>query len=87
MADGTLICYAFNQINAEPNKPASVEIKFPQTFIYPPVVVTNAETSLPGEALLGYSATYIYKDRFSFFIKRADNKTTNFHYIAIGRWK
>lgn len=92
--DGTMICYydsGSTEISISANGVTTEQYTFPETFISPPFVMTQMN-STSTSAELGYVSHSAINETtttfdFRWFNKSSSARSPRYGYIAIGRWK
>lgn len=83
-SNGLLLQWGTESITPVANTPTKKDVTFPVAYTDSPVVITTAQTAVPGSSVTGTSAASITATGFECYVTRTGTTATSVGWLAIG---
>lgn len=83
-SNGLLLQWDTESITPVANTPTKKAVTFPVAYTDTPVVITTAQTAVPGSSVTGTSAASITETGFDCYVTRTGTTATSVGWLAIG---
>ena len=83
-SNGLLIQWGTENITPVANTPTKKEVTFPMAYTDAPIVLTTAQTTVPGTIVSGDAAASIKATGFDCYVTRNSTTATSVGWLAIG---